>query len=85
MSEQQFAFLVTELSRLSYECEKCGTVVVFDIMAMARKFGLPETCSTCGKDIEQVTKVIECYGRFYEEAQKVKTIQLRTKPTPVRA
>jgi DNA replicative helicase MCM subunit Mcm2 (Cdc46/Mcm family) len=82
MSEQQFAFLVKELVRLSYECPKCKTFTIFDIRE--EKFGVPQVCATCLANIPELAEAILAYRNFYKAAERGHfRVQLRTEPKEV--
>lgn len=78
MSEQQFAFTAAELTLISCECDHCGTGIVVDVIAA--KYSPPDKRPTCHTTLAAFCDAVLHYRRFYNEAEKMKKIQLRTKP-----
>jgi DNA-directed RNA polymerase subunit RPC12/RpoP len=83
MSEHQHVFEVAEMSRLSYKCRHCGTVVVFG-METDEQFGLPRRCATCQEPLGHAATAFAAYREFYrlvvgsELAMRLHTVATQT-------
>ncbi len=77
MSEKQFAYAAAELARISCECEKCKTLIVFDVTVDTA--APPDHCPSCRAVLPGFTEAVIHYRKFLDAAKKMK-IQLRTAP-----
>ena len=78
MSEQRFSFKPSELMRLSVECKKCGTKIVFDLNKGAHSV---EHCPACHEHMPNLNRMLNDYRAFQEQANtEYFVVQLETAP-----
>ena len=70
MGEKELIFNLLELNRVSYQCTKCKTVVVFDVTATETQ--VPDGCPCCGSIAagDTVRRCLNTYRNLYQEALK---------------
>jgi hypothetical protein len=86
MGEQELVFEFLEMKRISYQCQQCKTVVVFDVTLT--ETAVPDRCPCC--NIIPVGSIIQrslnLYRNLYQEVLKSSkqfTLQFRVTPPSI--
>ena len=83
MGQTELIFDLLEMKRISYQCAKCKTVVVFDVTSTDTQ--VPDGCPCCGIIAAETTikRCLNTYRNIYQEASKAYgqvTFQFRVMP-----
>ena len=80
MGQKELVFDLLEMNRISYQCGKCRTVVVFDVTSTSTQ--VPSGCPCCGTIPAEaiIKRCLDNYRNIYQkvlEARQQVTFQFR--------
>lgn len=87
MGEAELIFDFLEMKKISYQCGKCKTTVVFDVTSTDTQ--IPNSCPCCGNvpNAATIKRCLNAYRNIYQEISKASqefTFQFRVTPPPIK-